>query len=241
MLSDYFDRYSLNARVRPALLALLPLTVSIYALFPDLYELFAGAVSVLVIFGFVTGLAHFARYRGRIIEKKLFDAWGEKPTTRMLRHSDSSIDPVTKARYHNYLAENINGWAAPTNDEEAENPRKADHAYAAAVTWLLEQTRDLNRFSMLFNENISYGFRRNCYGIKWFGVSLSSLPSALISIWYYTQLTSPNELPFEQSVLIVCFGLSLLMGLWWMLLVNKAWVKDASESYALRLLASCDA
>lgn len=33
---------------------------------------------------------------------------------------------------------------------------------------------------------------------------------------------------------------SIVMLIWWLVVVSDAWVKDAAESYALRLLAVCE-
>ena len=154
MLSNLFDEYSLNARVRPALLALLPIVIFAYLAFPKLYEMAAGATSILVVGGLITALAHYCRYRGRKVEKVLFSSWGGKPTTVILRHRDSMLDSTTKRRYHDFLSRNIKGWTSPSAEEEAQNPVEADERYESAVRWLLERTRDTKQYSLLFKENI---------------------------------------------------------------------------------------
>ena len=154
MLSSLFDEYSLNARVRPALLALLSLTVFLYLAFPQLYNVLAGAISIFVVFGLVTALAHYCRSAGRSIENKLFSDWGGKPTTTLLRHRDTHIDPITRGRYHEFLAKKVNKWVSPTTEEELNDPHKADQAYDSAVRWLLEYTRDQKRYPLLFKENM---------------------------------------------------------------------------------------
>lgn len=238
MLSSLFDEYSLNARVRPALLALLSVTVFSYLAFPQLYNLLAGAISIFVVFGMVTALAHFCRSTGRAAENKLYSAWGGKPTMIMLRHSDSQIDPVTKRRYHEFLAKNIENWIAPSEEEESQDPRKADQAYESAVRWLLEYTRDQKQYAILFKENISYGFRRNCYGIKWLAAIITLVPiialviDMLIEQVFIFSVGAPTTL---ASVTI-----SLILFCWWVFVVKEPWVKDAATAYAVRLLAACE-
>lgn len=238
MLSDYFDEYSLNARVRPSLLALLPPVLSIYVLFPKLYEEVVGLVGLLLVFGLVTALSHFVRYRGKIAEKKLYASWGGKPTTSMLRQSNTVIDKVTKQRYYDFFRENINGWFPPLPEIESRNSDEADVFYESAVRWLLEKTRDTKKYRLLFKENISYGFRRNCYGIKWYSVILS-LASILILI---SDIAFPNfiEAQTNLDLSLTVVALSTVLLIWWTLLVNSGWVKDSSESYAIRLLSSCE-
>jgi hypothetical protein len=129
MLSSLFDEYSLNARVRPSLLALLPLVAFLYLVFPQLYGVLAGAVGIFVVFGLVTVLAHFSRSAGKTAEQGLFTDWGGRPSTIMLRHRDTFLDSVTKSRYHRFLAKNIDGWVAPSAEEELNDPQMADERY----------------------------------------------------------------------------------------------------------------
>lgn len=238
MLSSLFDEYSLSARVRPALLALLPLIIATYVSVPALYNIVAGLFSIIVACGFITALAHYARHQGRKTEKRLYSLWGGKPTTIMLRHMDDSLDTHTKTRYHNYLAGKINGWAAPAFEDERQNQGATDEFYDSAVRWLLEKTRDTKKYKLLFKENISYGFRRNARGIKWFGVACSIISFLLIGMGVYP---SADYLNFKQYLLEYSSSIfSFVMLMWWLFVVNDAWVKDAAESYALRLLAVCE-
>lgn len=239
MLSSLFDEYSLNARVRPALLALLPLVAFLYLVFPQLYGVLAGAVGILVVFGLVTLLAHFSRSAGMTAEQKLFTAWGGRPTTIMLRHRDIYLDSVTKGRYHRFLAKNIDGWAAPSAEEELHNPHRADEKYDSAVRWLLEYTRDQKQYPLLFKENISYGFRRNCYGIKWLSVVLALLPIATVFADVIFDGISYIDISAPTAWVSIC--LSALLFCWWVLVVKDAWVKDAAIGYAARLFAACEA
>jgi len=206
--------------------------------FPKLYELLAGAVSIFVVFGLITALAHLSRSRGRKAELELYSAWGGKPTTVMLRHSDNQLDPITKRRYHEFLARNIAGWSAPSEDDELRNLQKADQAYESAVRWLLEHTRDQTRYALLFRENISYGFRRNCYSIKWLAMLIALAPLLAIGVdSFKIQVLSFGLNPMAA---LISAALSLVLLLWWLLVVNANWVKDAATAYATRLLAACE-
>lgn len=238
MLSSLFDEYSLNARVRPALLAILSPTVFFYLAFPQLYKHLAGAMSIFVVFGLVTALAHFSRSMGKAAEKRLFSVWQGKPTTLILRHADDQIDAITKRRYRAFLTENIDGWVAPTQDEEFNDPRASDQSYESAVRWLLEYTRDQKRYTILFKENISYGFRRNCYGIKWVAVALTLIPiMVFIADWRIQDVALVNA---GELTKLVSVCLSVFLFTWWAFVVKADWVRDAANAYAVRLLASCE-
>lgn len=238
MLSDLFDEYSLKARVRPAFYCLLPLVVTVYLVAPTFYSTATALFSIAVACGFVTMLANFTRYRGRKTEKRLFDAWGGKPTTILLRHTDNSLDPHTKARYHSHISQNASGWTPPTIQDELNDPAQADKVYDSAIKWLLEQTRDKKKYRLLFDENITYGYRRNTLGIKWLGITLAVLSIAIISstLEYNTSPAYINQHIAELGIGAFC----VLVLFTWLFVVNEQWVRDAADGYAMRLLASCD-
>jgi hypothetical protein len=238
MLASIFDEYSLNARVRPSLLVLLPGVIAVYCSFPQLYQSVAGIIGLIVVSGFVTALAHFARYNGRKVENILFKEWGGKPTTKLLRHDDRHLDQVTKDRYHNFLQASIPNWTLPTSELELNDPKRADEYYDSAVKWLSENTRDTKEFNLLFKENIAYGFRRNSYGLKYYGVFISLLSIVLVlwSIFGNLEIIEPSNLAMSYAAITF----SGVMFLWWLLIVNSSWVNDSAMSFAMRLLSCCD-
>lgn len=238
MLSDYFDEYSLNARIRPALLSLLPPTLTVYIAFPALYELAVGLVSLVLVFGLLTAMASYVRYRGRRLEQYLYKIWGRKPTTYILRQDNDVIDGVTKKRYYSYFESNIDGWHAPSEQMEATASETADSYYESATKWLLERTRDKKKYSMIFKENMGYGFRRNCLGIRWHGFLLALLSISFLSL----SVIKPEFVKIQADAVFIytAIAFSIIMAFWWLLSVNQAWVKDSAESYAIRLLAACE-
>lgn len=238
MLSDYFDEYSLNTRIRPALLSLLPPTLTVYIAFPALYELAVGLLSLVLVFGLLTAMASYVRYRGRKLEQYLYKTWGSKPTTYILRQDNDVIDGVTKKRYYNYFESNIDGWHAPSPEMEATAAETADSYYESATRWLLEKARDKKKYSMIFNENMGYGFRRNCLGIRWHGFLLALLSISFLSL---TEI-KPEFIRIQADAVFIYTAItfSTIMAFWWLISVNQAWVKDSAESYAIRLLAACE-
>lgn len=238
MLSEYFDEYSLNARIRPALLSLLPPTLTVHITFPALYELSVGLLSLVLVFGLLTAMASYVRYRGRKLEQHLYKTWGGKPTTYILRQNNDVIDGVTKKRYYSYFESNIDGWQVPSQEIEATATEAADSYYESAIKWLLERTRDKKMYSMIFKENMGYGFRRNCLGIKWHGFLLALFSVSFLSL----TVTKPDFVKIQADAIFIYTAIifSIIMAFWWLISVNQAWVKDSAESYAIRLLAACE-
>ena len=54
MISDWFDRYSLQARLAPGLLSMFPLFWLIAISFPELYSIVNGLISLVLACGILT-------------------------------------------------------------------------------------------------------------------------------------------------------------------------------------------
>jgi hypothetical protein len=231
--SQLLDAYGRNARLKPALLVLFPSIITIAIWYPDLYTIATGLVSMATACGITLFLTDYARVRGRAIEQHFQRKWGGKPTVILFRHSDATIDAGTKNRYAKFLSMQISGWTQPTYEEEAQDPFAADQRYDSAFRWLLEYTRDKKKFPLLFSENVTYGFRRNVYGLKPIGLTIAVLTFLANAVAIYL---SPSFTPAQCAVTVVSF-LSVFM---WLLIVSEAWVRDAADVYGIRLLAACE-
>ena len=110
---------------------------------------------------------------------------GGLPSITMLRHQDATIDAPTKARMHTILTAKL-ADPAPTAVQEQADPAAADSFYARAGTWLRENTRDKKKFDILFNENVTYGYRRNRFALKWPALVLNCaiVIGCAVAYWY---------------------------------------------------------
>lgn len=239
-----FDSYNRQARLYPALLALLPLIVTAWASLPESGRGLGGTIfGLLAMSGGLFLLAEIARASGKALEPRLLASWGGWPTTRLLRHSDQNLPVLTKQRYCNVLASKT-AMTWPTEAAERADAESADQVYRAATDWLRQQTRG-TEFSLLLSENASYGFRRNMLGLKTWAMVIAVV-CALIScasVAYHAadsrQLMSAILQPANRPQLgAAAFSIVALVG--WMFVVTSSWVKAASETYAAALLACCD-
>jgi hypothetical protein len=116
--------------------------------------------------------------------------------------------------------------------EEVESPREADDRYESAGRWLREYTRDRDRFPLVFKENVAYGFARNLWGLRAYGLTSSviCIAAAGMALWIGRGLGVP----------IAAIALGLVLVLVFSQWVTAHWVREAGEAYARALLAVCD-
>lgn len=233
-----YDSYDRKARLAPALLAVMPfLSAAIFSF--ENVALVGRLASLLIAVGGLWLLIDLSRALGRSKQQQLFAKWGGTPSIQLLRHSDSSIDPHTKARYHKCLQAKAK-VRVPTPVEEAANPSGTDALYDSALQWLLQNTRDKKRFPLLATENATYGFRRNGHGIRWIGLAVC----ILAALW----ATRKAYLPPNESLLLlvvepstaVQLALCVALALVWLFYFNEKMVRDAAFIYAHELVRCCE-
>jgi hypothetical protein len=236
-MDKLFDKYAWQARRLPALLTLLPLALCFVAWVPKAEDAVKPLIGIVVGAGVLVLLVQFARDAGKAAEQKLFAAWGGMPSTVMLRHADRRIDSVTKTRYHAALGQLVPGIQMPSPEDEQADPAAADTVYQSCGTYLRSKTRDETKFPLLLAENMTYGFRRNLYGLKPWGIFLALIGAGgcigkLI-------VEHQQKAPFSP-LSVLCLAGCLVLFLIWVLAINPAWVRQAAEAYALRLLETID-
>lgn len=245
-LARVTDPYERKARLWPALLALLPMVLAIWVLYGSALSVLTNIAVLIASCGGLYLLANICRERGKQLEPKLFKNWGGKPSTQLLRHTDETIEGVTKRRYHAFLSRRIN-TAFPDEAQELSDSRAADDVYQSGVRWILNQTRDTEKFGLLFAENISYGFRRNALGLRPVGLVVVIVAFAWVLIvqgvisFSSTQPWNLGAFATMPSEAVVSIGASMVMLCVWLLVLTEACVRTAAFAYAETLLRACDA
>lgn len=244
-----FSQYTFKARLQPALLVVLPLGILLLAWSPG-ESIPAGALwSLVTAAGGTTIMAQLGRDRGRQKQSHLWTEWGGAPTTKLLRFR-GNVNRELMERRRTKL-EQLLGRDLPTEQEESQDPANADLQYESAVAYLLEATRDPQRFPLVLEENINYGFRRNLWGLKPFGLVSAGIAlagtSALLGLEinngppgfsiYQRFVTSPEAILVLRSLgVLVNAG---AMGLW-LAIVGMQWIKTPADAYADRLFGSIE-
>ena len=231
------DPYERAARLYPALLCLLPMMIALATTSVFGKPLATQLLTLSGACGAAYLLTNVSRMLGKAQEEKLFAKWGGTPTTQLLRHTNEFIDAHTKQRYHAFLARKIK-IEFPTSEQELAASAAANEIYRAGVKWLLGKSRDKKRFALLFKENISYGFHRNGYSLKWLGTLLGLGSIAwLVSATYAHAQGNWSALRLDHLVTI---GIEVVITLAWAIYFSESRVKQAAHAYADMLLRACD-
>lgn len=239
------DPYERKARLWPALLALLPLIVTVELQYAYILSVLSNVITLAAASGGLYLLTNLCRELGKNLEPRLYKEWGGKPTTQLLRHSNTTIEGVTKRRYHSFLSGKIKE-SFPDAAQETNNPTGADDVYQSAIRWLLNHTRDTKKFGILFSENIAYGFRRNTLALKPIGLTIVFV-SLVWTLAAQGIITMSSPYLFNTSAVaslsdmsVISITISLVMLLVWVAFFTRRSVRTAAFTYAETLLRACD-
>jgi hypothetical protein len=234
----FLDAYTLRARLFPAILGAAPALAAVLLLISwKSFEL-SNIVATIGMLVLIYALADWARKLGQDIQPRLYEQMGGKPSVTMMYRSDDAIDQASKDRYRAFLAAKIT-QPAPTVADEAQNPAVANAFYELAGTWLRENTRDAKKFPILFNENVTYGFRRNLLGLKWPALALNVAVVAICGaiLWQRAPVNMSDDMTSRVLVVMV---VAAVHAIYITLLVKPQNVMAASRTYARQLILSCE-
>ena len=228
--------YEFTARVRPLLLICLPAGAAVVAWFPEALVGWNFLAGVLVTVGIPFILSEWIAEIGRQRQPALWDNWGGPPTTRLLRYSDSRIDPITKSRIHAKLRVLCPEAAIPLDKaEESSDPAGADGAYRAAAEIARVCARqDRATHPNVFSRELPVRIPPQRVGAaRPFGIAVS-IAGLLASVASLIWSTGSPACGFTAA------ALSLLIFGMFAVIVTESWVEQAADVYAHRLLEATD-
>lgn len=232
-LSKFTDPYERKARLYPALICLFPIMIGVSISYPKVFSTLSGFVALAAAVGLLQFLSHLARDRGKALEAGLYKKWGGMPSVTIFRHCDNRIPSPAKLKYHAVMSK-ISKINAPSKEDELQQPTKADEIYLSWSDYLRGKTRDQKKYSLIFKENINYGFRRNILGIKWFCVLSSIIAIALL----FVPIFNGGEI---TNIVVATILFCMLYLFVFLLVVNDSWVKVVAESYGKQLIEAINA
>ena len=229
-----FDEYERKARLTPGLLTIAPLTILIATLGLKAYPAVATAGAVVVAAGGSFALAVLVRHLGRELEPALWDSWGGSPTTSRLRTRDPSDNSVLRSQRRAAIQQ-FTGISLLDQEQEARDPAAADEHIVAAVHQVRRLGQD-DRYPLIRQENIHYGFERNLYGVRWVGRGVSAV--CVLTLLGVLLVSPPAIGDTKLSSAAVAAGLALDVAflLAWCLIPSLKRTRLAADRYAEQLL-----
>lgn len=234
LISDGYER---KARLYPALLIVMPVAVVTCCGVGSSLTIVKLLLGIIVACGGLLLLSQVARDAGKRKEHMLFDRWGGMPSVCICRHSDDTVDGITKSRYHQRMAVMVPGTRVLSREEELADPTAADQIYTAWSTFIRVNTRDTKKYPLLFQENISYGYRRNVWGMKPVGVTVTAVSLASAALWACYAYKTTGSISLE---LIISGAVCAILLLLWIFHFTAEWVRIPANAYAERLVEAID-
>jgi hypothetical protein len=237
-LSIIEDTYNLRARVAPSIIVVLPVMLAISSWWPGEAKWPGVLTGLGVSLALGTLLSQLGRDLGKERQVELFETWGGAPTTQLLSHRNSTLNPHTLARYHEALRQLRPDLTLPNSkDTELADTGAADAAYASCTDTLRELARDKAKYPLVFEENIGFGFRRNLWAMKPTAIIIAIGSSAACLLRTWNQLMADQAIdpaPLVFGVLCVCLFVI------WTIRITPSWIRVAGFAYAERLLGICE-
>jgi hypothetical protein len=229
------DGYTVTARIAPALLATAPaicLGLAALPLMPGVSKLWSLLGAAVTTFA-----ALAARRAGNRVQPQLWERWGGAPTVRRLRYRDNPAASEITRRHRE--AERVlgGGLVLPSEADELSNPASADADYGAAMARLVDRVRGDSDFALLNTENRNYGFARNLYGLKRFGLICCAVILA-VSIGVGVVLGRSQSWSIAAPLLAPAL-IAVIAGVLWRQ-VDPEFVHPSAEAYADRLIETLD-
>lgn len=232
---EFLNPYIIRARLFPAVLGVAPAIALLGLNITTDGFAVAQFVATLALGVLFFTFSNIARRFGKSAERRLFANNGGSPTNTFLHRADARFDEATKDRYRSKL-ESLCGEKAPTERAELKDPAAADAYYKRAFTWLRENTRKEQGFEILFEENVTYGFWRNLYGIKGPALILNASVVLICGALLFWHSFSPSAV--QSMVTIALIG--AVHAAFFVFGVSKKSVFEASDEYAHQLVLALD-
>ena len=231
MKFDLFDRYDIRTRICAFIFVVSPFLLDAYILV-DAIRNFSSTVIISVVLIAGSGLATcWMRYMGNTVKQ-------DDLIAEYLTPNSTVIDTNTKARYHAKLAEREPKFA----DLRSDDPQVCQAISKDVSGWLKEKTRD-EKYSLIREENLNYGFVRNLYAAKnaflgcFSAYNIVLLVLLIISNWELSPKEYFATIPAEHAA---CMIIHVTFYLTWIFGITKKILNFAAKKYALAVVHAID-
>ena len=224
------DSYNTYARAFPVYITIAPIVLILFAILPEGFDWKLGGAASIVLLPLSYLCGQIGGDLGKKRESALWNKWGGPPTTRFLRHGNSEFNANTRKFIHHQLRRF--GLYVPSQDEQNQNPQEADDFYESCTDELRRLTRNKKYFPRVFEELRAYGFRRNMFALKPYGLTLSALSFCACLIMGFDDWRAGK---LSESILVPTF-INLALIIVWFGWVTENGVRLSANRYARFLL-----
>lgn len=231
MKIELFDRYDIRTRICAFIFVLSPFLLDAYILV-DAIRNFSSTVIISVVLIAGSGLATcWMRYMGNTVKQ-------DDLIAEFLSLNSTVIDADTKARYHAKLIE----CEPRFTDLRSDDPQVCQAVAKDVSSWLKEKTRD-EKYSLIREENLNYGFIRNLYAMKaaflgCFSVyNIVLLALLIISNWERSPKEYFATIPAEHAT---CMIIHVVFYLIWVFGISRKILDFAAKKYAKSVVGAID-
>lgn len=237
-LDDFgMDKYDRHARLRPALIILLPLTLTAIGLTPDAYKVWTAIIAVIAQAGGSYLLGQVVADAGKKKETQLFRLWGGRPSELLLSHKHAP-NKILLASRHEKLALLLKNVQIPSAAMEEEDRTAAFQIYTAGCDKLRGIIRTQKEtYADVHRENIAYGFRRNVWANRKTGIWINTLSLIVLAAVIGGAVSERTTVDVALPLIAIAEALLLLF---WVFIVGPGWVRRPAVLYAERLLEALD-
>ncbi len=221
------DRYERKARLRPALLAVLPLSLAAaWPLTAQAEWSSTLGVGALIHLALAVMVGHLARAAGVRVERRFVAEHGGLPTNRWLRPTDATKSEQQRRQWYDAIRR-LTGFdieaSALTSAEEC------DRVIADATRRARDLVRERPEAKLVAIHNEDYGFVRNLQGLMplWLAsCAIGAIACLIQAIWLEASWVG-------VAIELVLLGAALLLRQ-----ALPGYVEHASNRYAESLLAA---
>lgn len=231
MKIEIFDRYDIRTRICAFIFVMSPFLLDAYILV-DAIRSFSSTVIISLVLIAGSGLATcWMRYMGNTVKQVDFIA-------EYLTPNSTVIDEHTKDRYYTKLIE----WEPRFADLRSDDPQVCQAVAKDVSGWLKEKTRD-EKYSLIREENLNYGFIRNLYAVKPAFLGCFSAYNALllglliVSNWELSPKEYFAAIPTGHAA---CMIIHMAFYLVWIFGIRVKILDFAAKKYALSVVRAID-
>lgn len=231
MKIDLFDRYDIRTRICAFIFIVSPFLLDAY-IFVDAVRNFSTTVIITAILIASSGLfTCWIRYCGNNVKQKDYIA-------ESLVSGSNEISEISRKRYLDKLVRLEPTFAGLTCTDAAVSRDTANSVSA----WLREKTRG-DKFKLIHEENLNYGFIRNISSVKTvflYCFTAYNVLLLLVLIWTNWDITPKTYFQTIPAEHVLCGLLHVAFYLVWILGINEAVLDFAARKYAKAVLRAID-